>query len=105
MNRQTPLLSRNPAARTSLALLSSLAGGELHTREIARRTGADVHSVQVALAQLLEAGHVRSRRLGDMRLWSVLTHDPKVESLVSALRAEAPLVGYLRSALVGSQVR
>src|SRR2546425_389284 len=78
MNRETPLLSRNPAARGALALLSSLAGAELHTREIARQTGADVHSVHLALAQLLDAGYVRSRRFGDMRLWCVLADDPPV---------------------------
>src|SRR5438132_6099287 len=106
MNRRTPLLSRNPAARSALALLSSLAGAELHTREIARRTRADVHSAHLALAQLLHAGYVRSRRFGDMRLWSVLTDDPNAHSLASALRADAPLVGYLRSALAGMpQVR
>src|SRR2546428_9291574 len=106
MDRQTSLLTRNPAARGALALLSSLAGAELHTREIARRTGADVHSVHLALAQLLDVGYVRSRRLGDMRLWSVLADDPNVHPLASALRADAPLVGYLRTALAGMpQVR
>src|SRR5437899_9367660 len=99
MNRETPLLSRNPAARGALALLSSLAGAELHTREIARQTGADVHSVHLALAQLLDAGYVRSRQFGDMRLWCVLTDDPNAHSLASVLRADAPIVGYLRSAL------
>src|SRR5437016_13454676 len=101
MNPRTRLLSRNPTARGALALLSSLAGAELHTREIARRTGADVHSVHLALAQLLDAGYLRSRRFGDMRLWSVLTDDPNAQSLASALRADAPLVSYLRTALAG----
>src|SRR5438094_834899 len=106
MNRRTPLLSRNPAARSALALLSSLAGAELHTREVARRTGADVHSVHLALAQLLDAGYLHSRRFGDMRLWSVPTDNPNAHSLALALRPDAPLVGYLRTALAGMpQVR
>src|SRR5439155_24780016 len=72
----TSLLARNPAAAHVLGLLSALAGAEIHTREVARRTRHDVHSAQLALTQLLREGFVRSRRLGNLRLWSVDPNSP-----------------------------
>jgi predicted nucleotidyltransferase len=46
-------------------------GQEFHTREIARRVHADAHPVQRALERMLDGGLVQSRRLGNLRLWSV----------------------------------
>src|SRR2546428_2917912 len=93
------LLTRNPASRSALALLSSLAGAELHTREIARRTSADVHSAQLALTQLLTAGLVRSRRLGNLRLWAVAPGSRELQALAPTLRSESVVVEQLRAGL------
>jgi len=93
------LLGRNPASRRALGLLSSLAGAELHTREISRRTGLDVHSVQLALTHLLKAGLVRSRRLGNLRLWSVNQTSRALGDLGPVLRRETQVAEQLRSGL------
>jgi predicted nucleotidyltransferase len=57
-----------------IAVLSE--SGELHTRELVRRTSASPRAVQVALEQLGRAGIARSRRLGGLRLWSLATGNP-----------------------------
>src|SRR5438132_11261494 len=93
------LLGRNPSSRRVLALLSSLAGAELHTREIARRAGADVHSTQLALTQLLQAGLLRSRRFGNLRLWAIAPARNELRELGPALRAESVSVEQLRAGL------
>jgi len=93
------LLGRNPASRRTLGLLSSLAGAEVHTREISRRTGLDVHSVQLALTHLLKAGLVRSRRLGNLRLWSVDQTSRALGDLGPVLRRETQVAEQLRSGL------
>ncbi len=93
------ILARSPAARRALGFLSSLAGAELHTREISRRTGLDVHSVQLALTHLLEAGLVRSRRLGNLRLWSVDQTSRALGDIGHLLRPETQVAEQLRSGL------
>src|SRR6266508_2313171 len=67
----TQLLPASRIGREALALLMATPGQELHTREIARRVNADAHPVQRALERMLSAGLVESRRLGNLRLWSV----------------------------------
>src|SRR5207249_3330392 len=102
----TRLLARNPAAAHSLGLLSALAGAEIHTREVARRTRHDVHSAQLALTQLLLEGFVRSRRLGNLRLWSVDPNSTDARRVGPTLRFETPPVEALASGLAGlNQVR
>jgi predicted nucleotidyltransferase len=98
------LLNRNPAARRALGLLSTVAGAELHTREIARRTRVDPHSVQLALTQLLNAGLVRSRRLGNLRLWTIAPGSRELHELARTLRSEAGAVEQLRAGLRVMQV-
>src|SRR2546428_8648638 len=93
------LLARNPASRRALALLSSLAGAELHTREIARRSSADVHSAHLALTQLLNAGLVRSRRLGNLRLWAIAPASQELQTLAPTLRSESFVVEQLQAGL------
>lgn len=63
-----PLVRSESSAR-ALALLSSLAGAELHTNELIRRTGVNPNAMQRALVQLETSGLVQSRRLGNLRLW------------------------------------
>src|SRR5207247_2253083 len=95
----TSLLSRNPAAAHALGLLSALAGAEIHTREVARRTRHDVHSAQLALTQLLREGFVQSRRLGNLRLWSVDPTSPDARRIGPPLRFATPALEGLASGL------
>jgi predicted nucleotidyltransferase len=67
----TQVLPAGRIGREALALLMATPGQELHTREIARRVNADAHPVQRALERMLGAGLLESRRLGNLRLWSV----------------------------------
>src|SRR5256885_16439476 len=93
------LLGRSPAARRALDLLISTAGQELHTREIARRIRADPHSTQLALDHLLQAGALTSRRVGNLRLWSVDASNDRVASIRGLLRRESQVAQILARGL------
>ncbi len=94
----THLLPAGRIGRDVLALLMAAPGQELHTREIARRVSADAHPVQRALEQMVTAGLVQSRRLGNLRLWSV--RDSEVaRSARGLIRRTAGLAEALRDAL------
>ena len=95
----TELLGRSPTARRALDLLASAPGHEFHTREIARRVSADPHSAQLALDHLLQAGAVTSRRVGNLRLWSLDATSKRVESIRSLLRHESRVTGLLSEGL------
>jgi predicted nucleotidyltransferase len=92
------ILPAGRIAREVLALLMATPGQELHTRDIARRVNADAHPVQRALERMLDAGIVQSRRLGNLRLWSV--RDTELTRPVREIvRRTAGLAGALHSAL------
>src|SRR6266550_3982180 len=92
------LVPASRIGREALALLMATPGQELHTREIARRVNADAHPVQRALEQMLDAGLVQSRRLGNLRLWS--TRDTELAAPVrEILRRTAGVAEALRGAL------
>jgi predicted nucleotidyltransferase len=91
------LLGRSPAARRALDLLVSAPGHELHTREIARRIKADPHSTQLALDHLLQSGALTSRRVGNLRLWSVDSASDRVASIRALLRRESEVAQILAS--------
>lgn len=91
------LLGRSPAARRALDLLVSAPGHELHTREIARRIKADPHSTQLALDHLLQAGALTSRRVGNLRLWSVDSASDRVASIRDLVRREGEVTQILAS--------
>lgn len=74
-------------------------GQELHTREIARRVDADAHPVQRALEQLVNAGLVESRRLGNLRLWSVRRDSPLVPAVRDIVRRTSGIAQRLRQRL------
>jgi len=93
------LLLRGKIARDVLALLMSTPGQQLHTREIARRVSADAHPVQRALEQMLQAGVVESRRLGNLRLWSVAERSPLVPAIRDVLRRTSGIAERLRDEL------
>lgn len=96
------ILLRGKIAREALALLISTPGQQLHTREIARRVNADAHPVQRALEQLLQAGLLESRRLGNLRLWSVNERSALVPAVRDVLRRTAGVTERLRSVLSGT---
>lgn len=71
----------NETTAKVLALLSSTPGQELHTNEIARRTQSVPNAVQRALTNSLERGLVQSRRVGNLRLWSMDQRNPLYASI------------------------
>lgn len=94
-----PLIGRGRIAREVLGLLMTTPGQELHTREIARRVEADAHPVQRALEQLVGAGVLESRRLGNLRLWSVRQDSALVPAVRDILRRTSGVVERLRPPL------
>lgn len=93
------VLLRGKIARDVLALLLSTPGQQLHTREIARRVDADAHPVQRALEQLLQAGLVESRRLGNLRLWAIDERSALVPAVRDVVRRTAGVAQRLQSVL------
>jgi predicted nucleotidyltransferase len=93
------LLGRSPAARRILDLLVSMPGQELHTREIARRIDADPHSTHAALDHLLQAGAVTSRRMGNLRVWSLDPSSDRVASINGLVRREGEVAQILARGL------
>jgi predicted nucleotidyltransferase len=69
-------LVRSETAARTLALLASLPGQELHTNELIRRTGSNPNSIQRTLTQLERTGLLRSRRVGNLRLWRMDSDHP-----------------------------
>lgn len=83
------VLGGGEASTRALALLSNIAGAELHTNEIIRRTGANSRSVQIALEKNERAGLLTSRRVGNLRLWRMDPSNPlypSVRELVARTR-------------------
>ncbi len=94
------ILGRGRIAANVVALLMGTPGQELHTREIARRVDADAHPVQRALEQLVDAGLVESRRLGNLRLWSVRRDSPLVPAVRDIVRRTSGVAERLRQRLM-----
>ncbi|HKY51750.1 MAG TPA: nucleotidyltransferase domain-containing protein [Candidatus Limnocylindria bacterium] len=80
-NARSHPLVRSEAAARILALLTALPGEELHTNEIMRRTQTNANAAQRALERLEAGGVLRSRRLGNLRLWSITREHPLYASL------------------------
>jgi predicted nucleotidyltransferase len=95
------LLGRSGTARRVLDLLVSAPGHEIHTREIARRVDADPHAAQLALDHLLQAGALVSRRVGNLRLWSVNPESDGVAAIRGLLRRESRVAQILSDGLEG----
>jgi predicted nucleotidyltransferase len=94
----TQVIPTGRIGRETLALLMATPGQELHTREIARRVNADAHPVQRALERMLDADLVQSRRLGNLRLWSV-RESALAGPVREIVRRTAGLAEALRSSL------
>jgi len=99
----TPLMGRGRIAPAVLGLLMGTPGQELHTREIARRVKADAHPVQRALEQLMAAGLVQSRRLGNLRLWSVRQDSAVMPAVRDIVRRTGGIAERLRRRLRAMQ--
>lgn len=93
------VLGRSATARRVLDLLVSAPGQEIHTREIARRVDADPHATQLALDHLLQAGALTSRRVGNLRLWSVNRESDRVAAIRGLLRREGRVAQLLSDGL------
>ena len=93
------LLGRSATARRVLDLLVTAPGREIHTREIARRVEADPHSTQLALDHLLQAGAVISRRVGNLRMWSVNPESDRVAAIRGLVRRESRVAQLLSDSL------
>src|SRR6266850_1435143 len=74
-------LVRSETAARALALLASVPGHELHTNELIRRTGSNPNSIQRTLTQLERTGLLRSRRVGNLRLWQMDSDHPLYRSV------------------------
>src|SRR5206468_10573015 len=59
-----------------VALLAAVPDQELHTNELIRRTGSNPNAVQRAVVQLERTGVLRSRRVGNLRLWRMDRDNP-----------------------------
>ena len=64
-----------------LALLSGLAGDELHTNEVIRRIDGHPAAVQRALLKSEANGLIASRRVGNLRLWRMDPRNPLYSSI------------------------
>ena len=82
-----------------IALLTETPEPELHTREVIRRTQASPRAVQVALEQLARQGIVRSRRLGNLRLWSLARDNPLLRPLQELAKRTVGVPGRLMDLL------
>ena len=76
-----PALPRNETTAQILALLSGIAGNELHTNEIIRRVNGNPRAVQRALVNSEAGGLITSRRIGNLRLWRMDPTSPLYESM------------------------
>jgi len=104
--------SRSQTAARLLALLTATPGAELHTRELVRRISGSVHPVQRALERLEGEGIVRSRRVANLRLWSIDPKHPlllplrelyaRTHGVIAALRAALGPLGVSLSFIFGS---
>lgn len=64
-----------------LALLTSIPGQEVHTRELIRRVGGTPRPVHLALEKLERQGLIQSRRVGPLRMWHMDEAHPLYRSL------------------------
>jgi predicted nucleotidyltransferase len=107
VSRAWPELSTLTRGRTTariLALLTSTPGQSFHTREIVRRVGGTEHPVHRALTLLEEQGLVDSKRVGNLRLWSMPTTHPLYRGLREVFARTVGVAEQIRSALVGRRV-
>jgi len=92
-------LQRRTIRGQILALLSATPRAELHTRDLIRRLSRSPRGVHVALEQLESEGLIRSRRLGQLRLWAIESEHPLYEPLRQIVQRTLGIPGRLRADL------
>jgi uncharacterized protein len=80
-------------------LLFGLDRGDCHLRELARRSGLALRTVQQELARLAKAGLVTARRDGNRMYYQANRENPVYGDLRSIVLKTAGLVGVLQGAL------
>jgi len=98
-----PALPRNETTAQILALLSGIAGNELHTNEIIRRVNGNPRAVQRALVNSEAGGLITSRRIGNLRLWRMDPTNPLYESMRELFARTRGLPATLASVLAKSR--
>lgn len=96
---RTPGLFGNETTAQVLALLSSIPGQELHTNEIIRRIQGNPAAVQRALTRGERGGLIQSRRLGNLRLWSMDPKNPAYRSMRELFARTRGVPAHLAAAL------
>jgi len=92
-------LGKSPAQVRLLAFLTGAAGQEFHTRDLVRRISGTERPVHLALESLEKQGYVRSRRVGNLRLWSADTTHPLYSVMRDVLAKTVGLSAQLADAL------
>lgn len=91
-------IGKSPTQVRLLAFLTGAPGQEFHTRDLVRRVGTE-RPVHVALVSLERQGYVRSRRVGNLRLWSEDTTHPLYSVMRDVLAKTVGLSAQLADAL------
>ena len=99
----TPVIPRNETSSQILALLSGIAGNELHTNEIIRRVEGNPRAVQRALVSSEAGGLITSRRVGNLRLWRMDPTNPLYQSIRELFGRTRGLPAKLASVLAKSR--
>jgi len=86
-------------------LLFGLTGEELHLREIQRRSGMEVRSIQLELARLSKLDLVIPRRSGNRLYYRANPNHPLFPEIRGLVRKTSGLVDVLRDALAGLDVQ
>jgi predicted nucleotidyltransferase len=86
------------------SLLFGLQGAPLHLREIQRRSGLSVGTVQRELRQLEDLGLIQRARDGNRVYYDAVRSHPLYEEIRSIVRKTAGLADVLREALEGPGV-
>jgi predicted nucleotidyltransferase len=92
-------LGKSPTQVQLLAFLTGAPGQEFHTRELVRRIGGTERPVHLALESLAKQGYVRSRRVGNLRLWSADTTHPLYSVIRDVLAKTVGLAAQIGEAL------
>jgi predicted nucleotidyltransferase len=100
---KTSTLAGNETTAQVFALLSGIAGNELHTNEIIRRIEGNPRAVQRALVKSEAGGLITSRRIGNLRLWRMDPTNPLYASLREVFGRTRGLPAKLASVLAKSR--
>ena len=104
MNRLAELLSSRARAEIFRLLLSGT-GGELHVREIERRSGLNDSTIRQELRKLVRLDLVQSRRDSNRVYYRAKTENPLYPEICNLVIKTSGLADALKSALVDKRIR